>query len=162
MVRHLSDREDLLAEGVNMHERGRVTELATDREWIVGWRDRTAASLFDGVDPVFQFNTSGHLRRVFLDGQKLAANQGGLTRLTRLRDSSGRMTHELHVLSNEERTHVLQRLTASTSALALVLPGNQAKIETMGIASDVFLERLQSWLADMKCVEVAHGPGVVG
>ncbi len=162
MTRQLSDREDLLAEGVNLPERGRVTESKTGREWLIGWRDRTAVSLFDGVDPVFQFNRSGQLRRVFLDGQKLAADGGQLTRLTRQSDSAVRMAHDAHVLSTEQRDRVLQCFTASATELEHVLIGGQVRIETVGIAPDAFTERLRSWLARVNRIEIAHGPGVVG
>lgn len=162
MTRHLSDREDLLVEGVNLPERGRVTDAKSNRQWIIGWRNHTAASLFDGVDPVFQFNTLGQLRRVFLDDQKMAAQSGRLTRLARRRDSAGRMTHERHVLSSEEGERVLQRLSHCTTALEQTLVGGEAQIETIGITPEGFTERLRSWLGNMNCIEIAHGPGVVG
>lgn len=162
MTRKLSDREDLLVEGVNLPERGRVTDLSSARQWIVGWREQSALSLFDGPDQVFQFNTSGRLRRVFLDGQKLAASAGRLTRLTQRAESPGRMTHQQHVLSSEETHHVLERLSASMIELEQALLGGRTRIETMGITAEALDARLRSWLRDRNCVEIAHGPGVVG
>ncbi len=161
-TRKLSDREDLLAEGVNLPERGRITEPNKGREWIVGWRDGTALSLFDGADRVFQFNTSGQLRRVFLAGQKLAARDGELSRLTRRSDAAGRMAFDTIALSTQRRDQVLQCLQVSLSELAQILASGNPQIETIGLPPNVFSGRLQRWLDDVNPVVIAHGPGVVG
>lgn len=162
MARKISDREDLLVEGVNLPQRGRVTDESSGRDWIVGWRDPSALSMFDGADLVFQFNTSGRLRRVFMGGEKLTASAGQLARLMRLTDSSSRIIHEQHALSGSDTNAVLQRLTVSAGELGEALASGRARIETVGITQDVFNARLRSWLRDLGCVEIAHGPGVVG
>lgn len=162
MTRKLSDREDLLVEGVNLPQRGRVTDPSSGRQWIIGWRDPLALSLFDGPDLVFQFNTSGRLRRVFMGGQKLAAVAGQLARMTRQTAAPGRMIHEQHVLSFEDTGAVLQRLVVSKRELNLTWTRGRASVETVGITPVDFASRLRSWLNDSSSIEIAHGPGVVG
>lgn len=162
MARKISDREDLLVEGVNLPQRGRVTDASSGREWIVGWRDPSALSLFDGQDLVFQFNTSGRLRRVFMSGQKLTAAAGQLAYLKRQTASPGRLIHEQRVLSQVDMDAVLQRLAMSRGELSKALVSGRACIDVIGITPDAFSERLKSWLSDVSRVEIAHGPGVVG
>ncbi|TWT67355.1 hypothetical protein [Allorhodopirellula solitaria] len=162
MARDVSDREDLLAEGVNLPQRGRVSRTSDDHQWVVGWRNDTAISLFDGADPVFQFNTAGELRRVFLDGQKLAAEARRLVRLVRSSDQAGPMSHTQQPLGSEEQTRVMQCLATSTADLMKVLSCGDVRVETVGIDPHHFLARLNDWLASQAEVQIAHGPGVVG
>lgn len=152
----------MLVEGVNLPQRGRVTDASSGREWIVGWRDEFALSLFDGPDMVFQLNTSGHLRRVFINGQKLAAAAGQLALLTRQTASPGRVIHEQQVLSQLDTDSVLQQLAISRRELDEAVASGQARIDVIGITPEIFSERLKSWLRDGRRVEIAHGPGVVG
>ena len=63
MARTEHDREDLLAESVQLTQRGRIIpddrQHAAGQEWIVGWRPSGAMTWFENGDPVFQFN-AGH------------------------------------------------------------------------------------------------------
>ncbi|MCC9656483.1 hypothetical protein [Rhodopirellula halodulae] len=83
MARQTHDREDLLAEGVNLPERARLRHLPTDREWLIGWRKDGGPAIYDGPDRVFQFNAKNELRRVYLDGEKFAAQDKSLCRMVR-------------------------------------------------------------------------------
>ncbi|MEO9594598.1 hypothetical protein [Rhodopirellula bahusiensis] len=83
MARETHDREDLLLEGVNLPERARLLHRASGREWVVGWRTGGGPAFYDGPDRVYQFNADNQLRRVYLDGSKLAAEGGRLCELRR-------------------------------------------------------------------------------
>ncbi|WDQ15613.1 hypothetical protein [Rhodopirellula sp. P2] len=83
MARETHDREDLLIEGVNLPERARLRHGASGREWVIGWRTGGGPAIYDGPDRVYQFNADNQLRRVYLEGCKLAAQGGKLCELKR-------------------------------------------------------------------------------
>ncbi|KLU02876.1 hypothetical protein RISK_005172 [Rhodopirellula islandica] len=83
MARETHDREDLLVEGVNLPERARLRHSASGREWVIGWRKGGGPAIYDGPDRVYQFNRDNQLRRVYLEGSKLAAQGGKLCELKR-------------------------------------------------------------------------------
>ncbi len=162
MPRKLSDRENLLAEGVNLPQRGRIADVITGRQWIVGWRAQSAFSVFDGANLVFQFNTSGCLRRVYINDRKLVAHQGRLAVLTRRFDVARRMTHDSQTLSIEEQDRVILQLRESASELKQLLADGQARIETIGITPKLLIDQVTVWIRNVNCVDIAHGPGIVG
>jgi hypothetical protein len=159
MSRPESDREDLLAEGVNLPHRGRIR--SDEHEWIVGWRAETAVSVFDGVDPVIQFNTSDQLRRVYLNGEKLAAHNRSLTRLARSNDSAGRMKMQGQPLSADEQAAVLQKIQQSLDGLQNALSLGKFQVETIGLTADEFVQHVQVWLASVDVANIAMSPNVV-
>lgn len=160
MSRREADREDLLAEGVNLPQRGRITDTANDRAWVLGWRQETALSLFDHADPVFQFNRSGQLRRVYLDGQKLAAHAGKLTQLQKRPDSGARLTFQHQPLSVEQQDEVQRRLAASLHALRHALSSADISVETIGLDADSFLDRVKLLCDTELPVAIAASPNV--
>ncbi|EMI46611.1 hypothetical protein [Rhodopirellula sp. SWK7] len=162
MAREEANREDLLAEGVNLPERGRVTDPEDDREFVLGWRNQTALSVFDGADPVFQFNTNGQLRRVYLDGHKLAADAGRLSQLTRMAMPNGQIKLQPHPLTDEQQRQVCDRLAESKAALSQTLDNSLGRIETIGLDADEFLSRVRRWYKDSTSVTIADSPHVDG
>lgn len=162
MSRRQTDREDLLAEGVNLPQRGRITDAENHRVWVIGWRNETAVSLFDGADPVFQFNTSGQLRRVYLDGEKLAAHDGRLTQLQKLTGSGARLTFDPHPLSTEQQAAVQQRLAASLHAIHDALSAAETSIETIGMDADSFVKRVKLLCEIETPIAIAATPNVDG
>lgn len=158
MPRRQTDREDLLAEGVNLPQRGRITSPLGDRVWVVGWRNETALSIFDDVDPVFQFNTSGQLRRVFLDGQKIAAHDGKLTQLRKNDDTGARLTFQTQTLSLQQHERVQRRLAASLLALQTALRCDEASIETIGLEAEELRHRIQAFCESGTPVTIAASP----
>ena len=76
-----NDRENLLRDAKMMPVRG---ETQIDGHTIViGFRSDSQASLYCDADPVFQFNANNQLRRVYFHGERYAAEQGVLIKLTR-------------------------------------------------------------------------------
>ncbi|MFG0290460.1 MAG: hypothetical protein ACF8CQ_19940 [Rhodopirellula sp. JB044] len=162
MARKEADREDLLAEGVNLPERGRLTNDLTKHEYVLGWRSPQAVSVFDGVDPVFQFNTSGHLRRVYFEGEKLAANENRLTRLVRAASTNGQMKLQPHPLSDDEQAKVCQRLAETKSALLHLIQSGSPRVEAVGMEDDEFLQRVRNWCAVKTPPKIAAVPNIGG
>lgn len=146
MARHEAEREDLLAEGVNMPQRGRVTSVDSGQEWIVGWRNESSLSLYVGQDPVFQFNAKGELRRAFINGQKLAAHDRHLCQLVRVPAEDGRLTLSRQRLDATELAGVRDLLEATRVELRTQLNSGNVEIATVGVSLPMFTERLQTWM----------------
>jgi hypothetical protein len=96
MAREESDREDLLREATALVERVELRVPHEPEPIVAGFRRDGAASFFFGADPVFQFNAGGELRRAFVGGKLLKAEQGRLVQLTRVRTP-----HETQLLREE-------------------------------------------------------------
>lgn len=166
MARREADREDLLAEGANMPQRGRITAAGLGQSWVVGWRKEGSLSLFVGQDPVFQFNALGQLRRAYVDGQKLAAYEHQLCRLVREPSSSGRLTLSRQPLSEAEVSAVQDQIAQELQTLRTQLTAGTAEIETVefetvGITPDQLVDQLVAWLDHQprRCV-MATSPNV--
>lgn len=166
MAHHETNREDLLAEGVNIPERGRV--IGPDqRQWVAGWRNGGSLSLFVDQDPVFHFNGCGEIRRAFIDGCKLTAKDRRLCELIRVPNENGRfsLTHE--PLTDDQTESVQDKLRACLDDLRQALNAQDgrlpedADIETVGIAADHFRERLLSWIdRQVSPLPIAEMPNV--
>ncbi len=87
MSRLERDREDLLREATALVERAEIRLGDFDEAVIVGFRSGGAARFYFGADPVFQFNADNQLRRGFVGGRLVKANEGRLYWLDRLRTS---------------------------------------------------------------------------
>jgi hypothetical protein len=85
MAREEHDREDLLREATALVRRVELRTADEPEPITGGFRRDGALSLFFGADPVYQFNSDGELRRAFLRGKLLKAEQGRLVELTRVR-----------------------------------------------------------------------------
>src|SRR5512134_1308657 len=85
MARQESEREDLLREATALVERAELQLPSFAEPIVVGFRSGGAASFFFGSDPVYQFNSTGQLRRAFVAGKLLKAERGRLVALARER-----------------------------------------------------------------------------
>ena len=80
-----ADREDLLAEAVNLRERIELLVPGIDSPVIIGCNDLGHWSFYFGAEPMYRFDAEGRLRRAVRDG-KLYRTQGAtLAELTRVR-----------------------------------------------------------------------------
>jgi hypothetical protein len=81
MAKQPRDREDLIREATGLPRRGAID--VAGHEVVIGFRSAGQMSLYCGTDPVFQFNAAGQLRRVYWQGQRVAADQHRLVQLQR-------------------------------------------------------------------------------
>ena len=80
-----ADREDLLAEAVNLCERIELRVPGSHDAVTIGCNDLGHWSFYFGAEPMYRFDAEGRLRRAVRDG-KLYRTQGGtLAELTRVR-----------------------------------------------------------------------------
>ncbi|MCS7465259.1 hypothetical protein NZK35_01065 [Stieleria sp. ICT_E10.1] len=166
MAKQTDDREDLLRDGTAMPVRGR---LWVDRaEVVIGFRSRGQLSLYWDQDPVFQFDESCRLRRVFIDSCRLKAENGKLVRLRQPHESINQSVERLRLLtepiSEDDEAAILQRLSDRLQQIdatleQMVFDGNQATLQTVGATPRDFARRVRGWIADWKeAMGVAGGP----
>ena len=80
-----SDREDLLAEAVNLRERIELRLPGSEDAVTIGCNDLGHWSFYFGAEPMYRFDADGRLRRAVANG-KLYRTQGAtLAELTRVR-----------------------------------------------------------------------------
>ena len=80
-----TDREDMMAEAVNLRERIELKVPGTDPPVAIGCNDLEHWSFYFGPEPMYRFDSGGQLRRAVRDG-KLYRTQGEtLAELTRVR-----------------------------------------------------------------------------
>jgi hypothetical protein len=166
MAKRTEDREDLLRDGTAMPVRARMWVGPT--EVVLGFRPAGQLSLYWGQDPVFQFNEKQQLRRVFIDAQRLAAQQGRLAVLSqpdRARQPPvDRLRLVAQPVSDSEQRRILQRAAQCLQQIDLTL--RQAAeseaapvLETVGASSHDFAQRFRRWLDQLDgAVSVAETP----
>jgi len=151
--RAVRDREDLLREGVNLRVRGRVCRRrpeSTDHEWVVGWRDSGAGSLFVDADPVFQFNQLGEFRRLYLSGQKWSVQNRRWGRLLRTARQDDKV--QLQFVPAEQDVaamigHCWSEARRELLELLSLVDGKDAVVvESVGMEPGPFCSRLATWL----------------
>ncbi len=159
MARHQQDREDLLAEAKALVERASLKIPALADEVIVGFRTNGSASFYFGPDPVFQFASSGALRRAYVDGLLYKAENGRLVSLERRRTPKAveMLRHEL----SDQRQQALielarQQLNALSEALQM---GTCHLVGQVPETTDV-VTRITDWLAQHSGpIAVGTSPG---
>ncbi len=123
-----ADREDLLAEAVNLRERIELRVAGIEEAVTIGCNDLGHWSFYFGAEPMYRFDAEGRLRRAVRDG-KLYRTQGGtLAELVRVRLEQETQLQrrdlsptEVEVFLGEVRTHLVQLHAAYTSDQCQIL-----------------------------------------
>ena len=148
------DREDLLGDGRMMPVRGE-TEI-DGLTVLCGFRSEGQVSIYFGSERVFQFDRRNQLRRVYLDGQRFAAQQGTLVELVRAR-RGGRLELRRDQVDGErihEIIDCLQGCLAKIATSMCVTPW-----QTVGLTPPEFAERIDKWLGELPDpIQIAHSP----
>jgi len=159
MAREETDREDLLREATALIERIELRVPHEVETVVAGFRRNGAASFFFGADPVYQFNTSGELRRAYVAGRLLKAEQGRLVQLTRERtaDAVHLVRHELDAT---ETADVLQRMSDRLAALRNALDGPYEIVGQVPNDADVLTRVLRELTSLCVAPRIANSPRV--
>jgi hypothetical protein len=159
MARNELDREDLLREAAALVERVefKLTHAPSDDPIVVGFRANGAMSIFFGVDPVYQFNAKGELRRAFCDGRLYKAVRGRLASLRRERRS-----HEVQLLrrdlSDAEQVAFIDKVSTRLQSFAHQLSANELTVVGQVPDGADVVERVKSWFATCGTISVAKMP----
>jgi len=145
MARDEHDREDLLAEATALPERVTITLAGGDEPLFAGFRRDGGASFYLGANRVYQFNSTGQLRRAFVAGLLYKAELGRLVSLDRHRSLEvvELIRHELTDVEQHALLEVAQRdLDTLGKALAR---DDFARIGQVPVGIDV-IARVRAWL----------------
>jgi hypothetical protein len=160
MARQESDREDLLREATALVERVELVVPGYQEPVVCGFRRDGSLSLFFGSDPVYQFNTAGQLRRAYVAGRLVKAEQGRLAALSR-----ERMEKEVHLvrrdLSDVEANEVVAAMRNHLVRLRDSLRRRAVQVQGQVPANGDLVGRVLSWLEALPDeVAIAARPNV--
>lgn len=157
MAKITHDREDLLRDGTAMPIRGRYR--FDGFELVVGWRTDGSCSWFCDLDPVFQFNAQGQLRRVFRDGNRLSSEGGRLCQLVRRGGSGDRVELVRAPISEAETSEAMAAWQLWRRRAER--PDGDLQIDAVGVSTNDFREKLIAWLGQIPEIPtIADTPGV--
>ncbi len=158
MAKQEQDREDLLRDGKQMLLRAEC--VIDDVVVVIGFRSQGQVSVYVGPDPVFQFNSSMELRRVFLNGKRYAAIQGRLCELTRSGSSDRVRFSPQATLANVE-AEIMANLDSELARIQIAIESPETHWR---LACGEFLDfqsQLSEWLAIvLDSVKIAETPKV--
>lgn len=146
--------------------RGRM--IIQQAEVVIGFRPQGQLSLYWDQDPVFQFDEAMRLRRVFVDSNRLKAQQGRLVRLQKRNPHNnlavGRLRLESEPLTKNDQQQILQTLADCLQQISQALENLQQARETyrlqvVGASEQDFADRVRQWVARQKgATRVAEDP----
>jgi hypothetical protein len=103
-----ADREDLLAEAVNLRERIELRVPGSEDAVTIGCNDLGHWSFYFGAEPMYRFDALGQLRRA-VQGGKLYRTQGAtLAELTRVRTEQETQLQRRDLSANEVETFLAE------------------------------------------------------
>jgi hypothetical protein len=156
MARDERDREDILREATALVERAELSIAAYAEPVVIGFRRNSAGSIFIGADPVYQFNSSGQLRRAFSGGRLIKAERGALVALDRRRYES-EVQLVRHEFSADETAQFVATLQQHVARLRNSLRGGQFTCLGQVPKDADVIARIREWLdAFPRDIEVAR------
>lgn len=160
MARNEADREDLLREATALVQRGEFILSGYEEPVTIGFRRDGAGSIFLEFDPVYQFNAQGELRRGYLRGKLLKAQQGTLVEMTRVRSEKAVELHS-RTLSSVETEQVLQQMQEALAQVKAALQDSKTELRGQVPADGNIRSLAVSWLESLPAPpRIAAGPNV--
>jgi len=148
LAKYEQNRENIMREATALVRRIELSLPGHEVSCLIGFRRDGAASVFFGIDPVYQFNADSELRRAFIDGKLVKAEQGKLVWLVRRRTES-EVQLLRHNFAEAEQDALLQ--TAGDSLLFLlkqVVSGRASIVQQVPTDTRV-LNEVKSWLESL-------------
>ena len=157
MAKQEQDREDLLRDGHQMSIRGET--IINGIVVTIGFRSLGQLSMYCGADPVFQFNADHQLRRVFFEGERIAADAGRLVLLQRP-TRGGKVQFQAIDVPSAKRDAIVTSLDHWVAELRLAA-ANEAVWRVANEENDVFIRQLRIWLTKLPVsIDIAATPAV--
>ncbi|MCA9214628.1 MAG: hypothetical protein KDB27_16260 [Planctomycetales bacterium] len=148
MAREESYREDLIREATGLVDRVEYEVESTEEPVVVGFRRDGSISFFFGQDRVYQFNRHNELRRGYLNGKLLKAENGTLVFLTRERTET-QVQLLRHELTEREQQTIIDEAKQNIAKLKTAIEDGTA-CESRSVSQDdadePARERVLRWL----------------
>lgn len=160
MPRYESDREDLLREATALVERAELKLRDYPEPIVIGFRRDGSGSVYVGTDPAWQFNTRGELRRAYVSGRLIKAEEGRLVALTRERSEEA-VNLVRHRLGEAETAELLANCREWLQRLEVAIAASEYELEGQVPADGEIVPRIQQWLMTFAVeIQVARRPNV--
>lgn len=162
MARHEHDREDLLAEAKTLVERASLRlalgSASAAEEVVVGFRRDGSLAIYFAADRVYQFTSTGQLRRAYLGDLLYKADRGTLVSLRRVRAE-----HATELVSRQldqtETAAFLAEMQAYLSELLRRLSTNNYELVGQVPMDIDVIGRVVTWLQrPIEGIPVAQSP----
>lgn len=158
MARDEHERENLLKEATALVERVQVQLANWPQKITAGFRRDGCFSVFFGADPVYHFNSRCELRRAYIAGHLIKAEQGRLVALERRR-AAGRVELVRHVFDETDTKTLLSCAEEQLTALGVSLTTSCVQSVQQVPASADVVGRMLAWLESCPLpIKVAHRP----
>lgn len=148
MAKQEQDREDLMREATGLRPRAELRLGSFTENVVFGFRSSGGLSLYFGADPVYQFSSSGELRRAYRDGKLFKAVKGQLKQLQRERDES-QVTLWQSDLSHVEQRDFVQEVRTYCEQLSNALATEVTLVDEIPKSSNS-LDLLRRFLAKIE------------
>ncbi|MBA3484561.1 MAG: hypothetical protein H0T51_22385 [Pirellulales bacterium] len=160
MARETHEREDLLRDATALVPRVmlRVQLGGQSLNVFAGFRGESL-SLYLGDDPVYHFNDRGELRRAFVDGRLIKAEQGRLVSLERKRGDTETVL-ERQAGSEQSDRDLLADLSRMIQKLAAEMITGRVDVVGQVPENGDAAARLADWLAQRPKPTIAASPRV--
>lgn len=158
MPREEHDREDLMAEAQALVERVSLEIAGYDGHVVIGFRRDRSASFYFSAQRVYQFTSTGQLRRAFINDLLFKAEQRQLVSLRRERHEQA-VELVRHVLEPAAADAFVAEMRTHLHALHDALARGNFKIIAQ-VPQDVnVISRIRRWLNDFAdTTEIARSP----
>jgi len=157
LARNEQDREDLLREATALVERVELRVAGWDEPLVIGFRRSGAGSIYFGADPVYQFNDQLELRRGYLDGRLLKAENGRLVWLDRRRTATAVELIREEITADSQQK-LLDRAARELDDVLRRLRESEYEMVGQVPADAPVLPRVVAWLATLSPLRVAAAP----
>lgn len=163
MARESHDRENLLRDATAYRTRIQIQPDSSHlyREVFIGFHSNGALSVYLDQDPVYHFNRSHELRRAFVDGVLVKAENGQLVGMHRQREERESLLVR-HPFTDDEASEFCSAAVARLNEVQAMLVGKNFTIE--GIVSDdsddSVLQRSIDFLSQLQQLAIAKSPRV--
>ena len=161
MARHEADREDIMREATALVERIELRLLNREETVIIGFRKDGAVSLFFGQQKVYHFNSQNELRRAFLAGELVKAEQRQLIALRRERTAT-EVQLLRRPLDERDKQFELEILCSLLAELRSAIPTASVEVVAQHPSDGSVLARVTDWIAQLPgTISIATRPNVV-
>lgn len=153
-------REDLIKEATALVERVEFRLDGYSESVVVGFRRGGSASFYFGSERVFQFDAEKQLRRAYIDGQLLKAEQVGLVAVDRA-GVPGRVVLKRRTLSLQQTTRILELVAQQLWQLAACLRAKTYSLVRQVPTETDVVGRIGDWLDSFeRPIRIAPRPHV--